>query len=523
MIRNLRILGTLAILILFLIPLATAGFSRIAVNTDITGKVVRPGDIVEFTITLKKGYNTTNSVSVRLFIDEKPDNWLAGFYADSSQISHISFPADSTASKDVVLRVRVPANASDDTYVIKTVFQPYGEDLNNYDLIYREFAATVDRNAMPNLDMYSGIPGRKTHPGSPVTFSATVENKYDSRATIRLSVLSRPHEWGVDLLSLDGARVTKLTIPANDKQDFEVVAQPPINVDEGDYEILIGASMESGSQIISLPLSISINPNLDDNQALSAYLEMHSNIAGLEVRPENTAEFTVSLKNRYDQRIKLNLRALNAPEGWNVEFISTSDDDMRLTSLELPAKGEQEFKVKIKPALNSSDGIYPVIVGAVTGDERSVSKRLEVSVNKGIEKNQILSIYPDYSEMTMNPGDSIEIRVTLKNAGNEVLENVRLEINEVSGISTVIRSFGTIDKLEAGELRNIPVEITAQANVGSGVKEIFMRATSGDIQGEERSIKITVKKSGSSGMVGIGMVVFAILTLVFIIRKFGRR
>lgn len=523
MIRNLGILGILTILILLIMPLASADFSHIAVNTDITGKVVRSGDIVEFTATLKKGYNTTNSVSVRLFIDKKPDNWLVGFYADNSQVSHINFPADSTASKDVVLRVRVPGNASDGTYVIRTVFQPYGEDLNNYDLIYREFAATVDRNAMPNLDMYSNIPGRKTHPGSPVTFSTTVENKYDSRATIKLSVLSKPQEWGVDLLSSDGARITKLSIPANGEQDFEVVAQPPINVDEGEYEVLVGASMESGSQIISLPLSITMNPDLDETQALSAYLEIHSNIAGIEVRPENTAEFVVSLKNRYDQLIKLNLKALNIPEGWNVDFISISDDDIRLASLELPAKGEQEFKVKVKPALNSSDGIYPVIVGAVTGDERSVSKRLEVAVNKGIEKNQILSVYPDYSEVTMNPGASTEIRVTLKNGGNEALENVRLEINEVSGIGTAIRSFGTIDKFEVGESRSIPVEITVRADAGSGVKEIFMRATSGDIQGEEKSIKITVKKSGSSGIVGIGMMVVAILTLVFMIRKFGRR
>ena len=146
---------------------------------------------------------------------------------------------------------------------------------------------------------------------------------------------------------------------------------------------------------------------------------------------------------------------------------------MRLTTLELPAKSEQNFIVKIKPSLNASDGIYPVLVGAVSGDE--------------------------------------------------ALSDVQLEIQEVSGISTQIRSFGTIEKLEAGESRNIPVEITARADAGSGIKEIFMRAKSGDIQGEEKTIKVNVEKSGSSGIAGIGMVVIAIVALVFIIRKFGRR
>ncbi len=520
--RILKFLGIIAILILIL-PLASAEFSQITATTDITGKVVRPGDVIEFTTTLQKGYNTTKSVSVKLFIDKKPDNWLAGFYADNNQVSQITFPADSTDSKQIILRLRVPINTSDGAYLIRIGLQPYGEDVTNYELIYREFVATVDRNAMPNLDIYSDIPGRKTHPGSPVKFTVTVENKYDSRATVKLSVLTKPGEWGVDLLSPDGARITKLSLPAKGKQDFEVVAQPPINATDGDYEVLIGASMESGSQIITLPLSVSINPDLDPTQALSAYLEMHSSIAGLEVRPENTAEFAVSLKNRYDQQLKLNLKALNKPEGWNVEFLSDTDDKVRLTTLELPAKGEQKFIVKVKPSQNASDGIYPLLVGAVSGDDRSVSQKLEVTVNKGIEKSQILSLYPSYSEVTLNPGGSTDISVTLRNSGDEALSSVQLEIQEVSGISTQIRSFGTIEKLEAGESRNIPVEITARADAGSGIKEIFMRAKSGDIQGEEKSVKVNVEKSGSSGVAGIGMVVLAIVALVFIIRKFGRR
>ena len=521
--KILRIFGIITILTLLLIPLAAAEFSQVTATTDITGKVVRPGDTVEFTTTLKKLYNTTKSVSVKLFIDKKPDDWLAGFYADNNQVSQITFPADSITSKQVVVRVRVPPNTSNGSYLIRIGLQPYGEDVTNYELIYRDFAATVDRNAMPNLDIYSGIPGRKTHPGIPARFLVTVENKYDSRATVKLSILSKPGEWGVDLLSSDGARITKMSIPAKGKQDFDVVAQPPVNSTDGDYEVLVGASMESGSQFISLPLSVTINPELDPTQALSAYLEMRSAIAGLEVRPENTAEFAVSLNNRYDQQLKLNLKALDKPQGWNVEFLSDTDDNVRLTTLELPAKGEQNFIVKIKPSLNASDGIYPVLVGAVSGDDRSVSHRLEVTVNKGLENSQILSLYPSYSEVTLNPGSSTEISVSLRNGGDEALSDVQLEIQEVSGISTQIRSFGTIEKLEAGESRNIPVEITARADAGSGIKEIFMRAKSGDIQGEEKTIKVNVEKSGSSGIAGIGMVVIAIVALVFIIRKFGRR
>jgi uncharacterized membrane protein len=278
-----------------------------------------------------------------------------------------------------------------------------------------------------------------------------------------------------------------------------------VNVNKGEYTVTIGATPETGDQYIIEDISITINPEIESHQDLSTYLEMRTPISGLEIRPETSAEFIVTLKNRYDQRMSLNLKTMEKPQNWNVEFLAVEDEDLRITALEMPAGGEQKLKVRVKPAANASDGIYPVIVGALLNDGRSMSQKLEVAINEGIEKSQILSIYPDYSEVTLNPGSS------------------KLEVQDVSGIKTDIRSFGTIEKLEAGESRTISIEITARADAGSGVKEIFLRAKSSDIQSEEKSIKVDVKKSSGSGFIGIGMVLLAVICLVLIIRKFGRR
>ncbi len=528
-----EILGVIVIFILLLAHSVRAEFSPITATMEISGKVIRPGDIVEFSITLQKSYNTSKSLTVGLSVDKKPDNWVAGFFADNNQVSHISFAEESIASNQILLRIRVPANASNGPHLIRISLKPLGEDVNNYDTIYREFTATVDRNAMPNLDIYATIPGKKTHPGIPARFDVTLENKYDSRATVKISLISKPEMWGVDLLSSDDTRITELGISARGSQNFIVLVQPPENTSEDDYEVLIGASLEGGNQTISLPLRISINPDFDSSQALSAYIEMSSIVTGLEVRPENTAEFIMSLKNRFDQQMKLNLKAISKPAGWNVEFFSDSEtvdkktdntgDKMRLTMFDLPPKSEQKFRIKVKPAPNASDGIYSVIVGAFSRDNRSISKGLEVTVNKGLENSQILGIYPGYSEITLIPGESTEIKVTLKNSGDEALKNVKLEVNEVSGLSSEVKSFQTIEKLEAGESKIIPVEIKARADADAGLKEIFMRAKSDDILSEEKSIKVKVEKSGSSGIFGIVMVGLTFVALIFIIRKFGRR
>ncbi|MBE0525051.1 MAG: hypothetical protein IBX40_12100, partial [Methanosarcinales archaeon] len=53
--------------------------------------------------------------------------------------------------------------------------------------------------------------------------------------------------------------------------------------------------------------------------------------------------------------------------------------------------------------------------------------------------------------------------------------------------------------------------------------EILMRAVSDEAQSEDNSMRVIVVKSSSSGFIGIGLVILAVLALIIIIYKFGRR
>ncbi len=96
-------------------------------------------------------------------------------------------------------------------------------------------------------------------------------------------------------------------------------------------------------------------------------------------------------------------------------------------------------------------------------------------------------------------------------------------MQDVSGISTSVRSFGPIDELEPGESREIPVMVSARADASPGEKEILMRALSDEAQSEDNSMQVVVVKSNSSGFLGIGLVLVAVFALIIIIFKFGRR
>lgn len=396
---NFRLLGFCLILItLITIPLVNADWSSITVLNSITGKVVRPGDTVEFAITIEKGYNNTEEAWCAISISSKPDSWCVGFHNDGDQITHVTFPEDKNNPKEINLRIKTPANASNGVYAIWADFKP-----DDGDAISREFVVTIDDDAELNLDIYSNVLGLETRPNDPVEFDITLENKYNHRVIFNLNAAEKPGEWNVEFLRKDDGkyRVTKVSVAANDKQDLIVKVSPPINVSNGVYPIIVNAVLEYGG----------------------------------------------------------------------------------------------------------------------TG----ISQQLDVTINRGLEKSEMLSIFLDTRDIVLNPGSSTEIMVNLRNSGDRILNNVELRVQDVAGISASVRSFGSIDELESGESRMIPVAIFARADASPGAKEILMRAVSDEAQSEDNRLKVTVVKSSSSGFIGIGMIILALFVLMFIIYKYGRR
>ncbi len=98
--KILLVLVTLFILIPF--P-AGADFAQVTVGNDISGKVAKPGDLVNFSFTVEKRYNTSESTSVTFFIEKVPENWTAGAYADGTQVSQITLPEEAN-EKELTLK-----------------------------------------------------------------------------------------------------------------------------------------------------------------------------------------------------------------------------------------------------------------------------------------------------------------------------------------------------------------------------------------------------------------------------------
>lgn len=382
-----------------LIHSASADWSSVAVINHITGKVIYPGDTVEFPLTLESVYNNSEDAWCILSVKSKPENWSAGFYEDNDQITSVFFPEGNGDPVDIILRVKTPANVESGVYSIWTEFEP-----DDGDTISREFVVTVDSNAEPNLDIYSATPG-------------------------------------------------------------------------------------------------------------------------LESRSSDSVKYIVTLVNKYDHRVTVSLNTPGMPEDWNAEFLQDIDDEeYRQTKLSIAADSEQDFMFKVRPSVNSSDGSYPFMVTAIPENgDTGVSLELSLNINNGLEEEEMLAISQSTGSIVLNPGSSREIYVTLRNSGDETLNNIDLKVQDTSGLTTEVRSFGTVDELEPGESWDTSIEITARADASPGTREILMRAVSDEAQSSDGIVEVTVEKSNSSGFIGIGMVVVAIVLLLIVVSKFGRR
>nr|WP_321496902.1 NEW3 domain-containing protein [uncultured Methanolobus sp.] len=365
--------------------------------------------------------------------------------------------------------------------------------------------------------------GKVAIAGDTVEFPINVQKGYDyeEESWCTFSVVDIPQGWNAGFYE-DDEQITSLNFPEydddeEDEREIILRIKSSQSATNGLYSIWVRFVPDEG-EVILREYAVKIDNNADIN------LELYSDIPGLQTSPADPVDFVVTVTNDYKHRITINLDVDEKPANWSVQLLETEDEKYRIKKQSIEESSTQNFIVRVNPPVNTENGMYSIIVSATPeNSNQSVSQLLEVYIDEELEKNEALEIIPQSLNLTLNPGSETEVSVTLKNTGLQAIENVELQLQEDTGISTEIKTFGAIEELEAGESVKIPIEISARADASSGPKEILMRATSDTINSEDGKIIVNVEKSESSGYIGITMIVVAFVILGIIIYKFGRR
>ncbi len=244
-------------------------------------------------------------------------------------------------------------------------------------------------------------------------------------------------------------------------------------------------------------------------------VQLSCDFPGKTIKVNQSVSYDITITNNGAVDKTYQLAVKDAPQNWDIKFLSGSDVINRVF---VASKGSQTFQVQTTPL---SDGSFTVTVMAVAASDNS-SLQLFVDVTK--ETGYRLEFYPP-GNITFDTGGNGNLDIIVKNNGTTKLTNVMLDIepNDVPQSLTATVTTNQISELDPGESGHFTVNVYAKSDAGQETDKLYMRATSTETKTDQQYVEVTLTKSNTWIGVGIAIALIAILAFGFIVWKYGRR
>jgi len=368
---------------------------------------------------------------------------------------------------------------------------------------------TVAAAAVTALTVTTPYPAIDTEPGSTVRLTLAVQAPQPE--PVDLTVDGIPDGWTA---TLRGGGFVIHSVTATPDEPSQVTLEIDVAADAapGDYPITITGTSGSGSgaETAQADVTLTIAEQVDN---------------GIQV----TADFP-SLKGAADSDFTYNLTIANntpedqtftfdptGPEGWTVTASPTAE--ARAETVTIDAGGTGQVKVTASPPDSAEQGDYTIDVSVVAanGATGDISLTAEVTGSP-----QLVLGTADQRLDVSGPSDH-EHRVPLivANSGSAPLEDVKLAATAPSGWDV---SFDpqTITEVKPNETAQVTAIVKPSSSAVAGDYSITVRASAGS-NSQSIELRYTLKGSRTLGYVAIGVIAAAVLALVGVFVRFGRR
>ncbi|WP_245576561.1 NEW3 domain-containing protein [Flexithrix dorotheae] len=248
----------------------------------------------------------------------------------------------------------------------------------------------------------------------------------------------------------------------------------------------------------------------DQNNASS----FTSRLINIEAPVNETFRFQSTLQNGSDKAQVYELKA-NAPQGWRVAF---KVQGSRVTSIKIDPDKKESINIEINAAYGAQPSKYKIPVYA-TSENENLQLDLEAVVKGSYEIE--LTTPTGLLSGKITEGEQKKIRLEVKNKGTLALEDITLSSQTPSKWEATF-SPAEIQQLEPGKTTEIiaTMKVPDKTLAGDYISKFTAKNTAST---STATYRMTVKTSVLAGWVGMAVILLAIGTVVFLIRKFGRR
>ena len=230
-----------------------------------------------------------------------------------------------------------------------------------------------------------------------------------------------------------------------------------------------------------------------------------------------TVTYEVVIRNlgKEDDTYTLELRT---PPNWGGMVVESPSSRTGISSTYVKAGEEKRLYVVLIPPDTANIGNYTAnltVKSEGSGVERTVPLRVQLVGSYG------MAISLDRYSVKVKAGEDTSLRVRVYNTGTSPLTNVRLKVEAPQGWSVEVtpERVATIEK--NGEA-TFTVRISVPGSVDAGDYVVTLRAES-DQKTAQEQVRVTVVKGSGATYIGLGMILTAMIILVVILRKYGRR
>jgi uncharacterized membrane protein len=206
---------------------------------------------------------------------------------------------------------------------------------------------------------------------------------------------------------------------------------------------------------------------------------------------------------------------VKAPDGWMTSFRT---DGSQVAAVRVEAGKTQNISVEITASPSAKPGKYDIPVSAVTNGD---TLRIDLeAVVKGSYDLQLTTPTGRLSD-DITEGSSKQLQLTVKNTGTLPLNDVALSAQSPTQWSTKFEP-SNIERLDPGQSQEVEASLSVPDKTIAGdyvtnftAKNSFATA--------DAAFRMTVKTSLLSGWIGIMVILLALATVYYLVRKYGRR
>jgi uncharacterized membrane protein len=368
-------------------------------------------------------------------------------------------------------------------------------------------AAQETQPPVKGMYLLSDYPAVTVRPGTTSTINLRLHNFALPPERFSLQVSGVPQGWTVTLLG-GGQPVAAAMASPNQSTSLQLRLDVPADAAIGTQNLTVNANGSENK--ISLPVAVTLA------KELPAKLSVEPQLPSLRGTSKSSFEYQMNIKNDSGRNLVVSFAA-QGPQNFETTF-TEQYGSQEISSIPVEAGQSKGIKLKVRPPSTVGAGTYPVTVRASAEDATAETK---VSLEVTGQPQLSLSGREGLVSSRAEAGTEASIPVVVANRGTAPAEEIELSGNAPNGWKVAFEP-KTVDRLAPGQTREVQALVTPPAKAIAGDYVTSLRASS---RGETASsdFRIAVATSTMWGIVGAGVIAFALLIMVGAVARFGRR